>query len=201
MSCIDIRYSLILGLYYQFHFSGVWGLKKNFALIELLERLSITKLTNDNNEFTFEEVISYVKCDEDESHHAEVYCTTCFTSLCQQCASETHKSKTLSKHKQIPISERPKVNPPCLLHPSHMLEFACLEDMCREQPLMCYICKDYGKHKGHKHVLIENEAENIRKSIINAVQHVNVFSGEVTEFGRKLLEITEKIEGQQFLPH
>ena len=139
--------------------------------------------------------ISYVKCDKDESHHAEVYCTTCFTNFCQQCASKTHKSKTLSKHKQIPISEWPKVNRPCLLHPSHVLEFACLEDMCREQPLMCYICTDYGKHKGHKHVLIENEAENIRKSIINAVQHVNVFSGEVTEFGRKLIEITEKIEG------
>ena len=64
---------------------------------------------------------------------------------------------------------------------------------------MCYICKDYGKHKTHKHVLIESEADNIRKSIVNAVQHTQTFSGEVGEFAKKLADITEKIEGELVL--
>ena len=32
----------------------------------------------------------------------------------------------------------------------HFIEFACVEDECRSNPLMCYICKDYGRHVQHK---------------------------------------------------
>ena len=60
---------------------------------------------------------------------------------------------------------------------------------------MCYICKDYANHIGHKHVLIQSEAENIRQSIGNAVQHVRAFASEVKEFTKKLAEISDKIEG------
>lgn len=180
--------------------TGIWGLKKNFALIELLEKLNLNVCKS-----TLKDVSSssspqhVVQCDEDDRHPADVYCTVCHTSLCQSCANHTHSSKTLSKHRKIPISERPKVNPACVLHPSHVLEFVCLEDTCRETPLMCYICKDYGGHKGHKHVLIQAEAESIRKSILNAVKHVKTFSGEVNEFAKKLAEITGKIEGKYIL--
>ena len=61
---------------------------------------------------------------------------------------------------------------------------------------MCYVCKDYGSHKGHKHVLLENEAKTIRESILNAMLHVKTFTGEIAEFARKLSKITEKIEGK-----
>jgi len=176
--------------------SGIWGLKKNFALIELLEKLNLNVCKSTLKDVTSSSSPQHVvQCDEDDRHPADVYCTVCHTSLCQSCANHTHSSKTLSKHRKIPISERPKVNPACVLHPSHVLEFVCLEDTCRETPLMCYICKDYGGHKGHKHVLIQAEAENIRKSILNAVKHVKTFSGEVNEFAKKLAEITGKIEG------
>ena len=170
-------------------------MKKNFALLELLEKLEQEKhddITNNQSP----NIKSTIKCDEDETHQAEIYCTVCLTNLCKTCAKEIHLSKTLSLHKHVPLSEKPKLNPPCVLHPSHALEFSCLEDICREDPLMCYICKDYGKHKSHKHVLIQSEADNIRKSIANAVQHKQTFSGEVSEFARKLAEITEKIEGK-----
>jgi len=175
--------------------SGIWGLKKNFALLELLEKLEQEKHAASAVKLHVKSEIAFVKCDEDDTHQAETYCTVCKTNLCAACAKDIHISKTLSLHKHVPLSEKPKINPPCALHPSHALEFSCLEDMCREDPLMCYICKDYGKHKTHKHVLIESEADNIRKSIINAVQHTQSFSGEVAEFARKLAEITEKIEG------
>ncbi|XP_065657634.1 E3 ubiquitin-protein ligase TRIM23 [Hydra vulgaris] len=173
--------------------AGIWGLKKNFALLELLERLEQLKESKALTEFVDEACVT--KCDEDDRHQADLFCTVCLTNLCNFCAKETHKSRTLLLHKKIPISEKPRINPPCSLHCAHILEFACLEESCRESPLMCYICKDYGIHKGHKHVLIEDEAENIRKSIQNALQHVKTFSAEVTAFSRKLAEISEKIEG------
>lgn len=177
---------------------GIWGLKKNFALLELLEKLEQEKQDEATDKLHSNDKSTFVKCDEDETHQAELYCTVCLTNLCKTCAKEIHLSKTLSLHKHVPLSEKPKLNPPCILHPSHALEFSCLEDICREDPLMCYICKDYGKHKSHKHVLIQSEADNIRKSIINAVQHTETFSSEVAEFVRKLAEITEKIEGILF---
>ena len=167
--------------------------------MELLERLDQNKETSSFPEFTIDDKNQFVRCEEDESHEALIYCTVCLTNLCKKCAKSTHLSKTLSTHKHVSLSEKPKINPQCQLHPSHVLEFACLEDLCRDNPLMCYICKDYGMHKGHKHVLIESEAETIRKSIMNAVQHVQTFSNEVAEFGRKLAEITEKIEGKDMV--
>lgn len=179
---------------------GVWGLKKNFALLELLEQIQSSKDVSANEEASNQKDSEpVIRCDEDELHVAELFCTTCMTNLCSMCAETTHKSKTLSQHSLVPLSEKPKINPPCKLHHSHVLEFACLEDTCRDNPLMCYICKDYGAHKGHKHVLIELEADTIRKSISNAVQHVKTFSGEVSEFVRKLTRTTEAIEGLSYL--
>lgn len=171
-------------------------MKKNFALLELLERLQLNKEpVSSFPDLEKDEESNSIKCDEDELHVAQVYCTVCSTNLCESCYKETHKSKTLSQHQHIPISEKPKINPPCQLHPSHVLEFVCLEDPCSDNPLMCYICKDYGSHIGHKHVLLENEANRVRKSILNAVQHVKAFSGEIADFSRKLAKITENIEG------
>ena len=37
-----------------------------------------------------------------------------------------------------------------------------MEESCQRDglsPLMCFICKDYGRHAKHKHVLLEAEAE------------------------------------------
>ena len=115
--------------------SGIWGLKKNFALLELLERLELNKNIQ-QTQSTDSEESEGIQCDEDNSHTATLYCTVCLTSLCNECASLTHISKTLSKHKHVPISEKPRINPPCPIHPNHLLEFVCMEDSCIEQ-----VCK------------------------------------------------------------
>ena len=175
--------------------SGIWGLKKNFALLDLLERLQVNKDTVDIQET--DDFVRSVRCDEDEKHVASVYCTICSTNLCDECSKSTHSTKTLSKHKRVPVAEKPKDSPPCPSHPNHVLEFACLEDSCRDNPLLCYVCKDYGKHQGHKHVLLESEAEAVRSSVIGAVQHVKVFSEEVAEYMKKLSTATESIEGMK----
>ncbi len=65
--------------------NGVWDLKKNFALLELLERLDESdKDSSFSATFLERERELSVCCDENEDHTAVVYCTTCATHLCEQ---------------------------------------------------------------------------------------------------------------------
>jgi len=91
-----------------------------------------------------------VPCDENEQHTAVLYCVTCGSNLCLECSNMTHSARTLAKHKRVPLSEKPQEYPKCARHPMHLVEFACLEEECQGAPLMCYICKDYGRHVQHK---------------------------------------------------
>ena len=91
-----------------------------------------------------------VPCDEQEGHVAVLYCITCATHLCAECSDTTHATRTLARHQRVPLSEKPKDHPKCTYHPMHLIEFACLEENCQSSPLMCYICKDYGRHVKHK---------------------------------------------------
>lgn len=123
--------------------SGVWGLKKNFALIELLEKLQVS--TGPLKSSEEEKLDGRVRCDENEEHKASVYCTVCGTDLCLACSENIHATKTLTKHRRIPLSEKPREKPKCPLHSTHVIEFTCLEESCRESSLMCFVCKDYGR--------------------------------------------------------
>ncbi|KAK7495901.1 hypothetical protein BaRGS_00012891 [Batillaria attramentaria] len=178
--------------------SGVWGLKKNFALLELLEKLQNPQQTPCrilSDSILAREQSLAILCDENELHTAVLYCTVCDTHLCIECSESTHSTRTLARHKRVPISEKPKENPKCVYHPMHLVEFACLEEECKSSPLMCYICKDYGRHMKHKHALLEAEAENVRSSILSAVQHVRSFGEEVSESARRLSGVIQQIEG------
>ncbi|XP_005107065.1 E3 ubiquitin-protein ligase TRIM23 [Aplysia californica] len=178
--------------------SGVWGLKKNFALLELLEKLQYPPLSPSrslpDSVLAREQSLS-ITCDENELHTAILFCTVCSTHLCVECSENTHSTRTLARHKRVPISEKPKENPKCSYHPMHLVEFACLEEECKSSPLMCYICKDYGRHMKHKHALLETEAESVRTSIKSAVQHIRSFAEEVTDSARKLSGVIQQIEG------
>ncbi|TRY74662.1 hypothetical protein TCAL_00715 [Tigriopus californicus] len=183
--------------------NGVWDLKKNFALIELLERVYANH--QDRRHHAHEGPFSVlalsqavsalergdrnygtVPCDENEEHIAELYCTTCGSHLCHDCSDSTHGTRTLAKHRRIPLSEKPKEKPKCGYHTSHVMEFTCLEPDCQGAPLMCYICKDYGRHKGHQHNLLELEAEKFRTTLGHAVSHLKKFMEEVSDTARKL---------------
>ncbi|XP_048755798.1 E3 ubiquitin-protein ligase TRIM23-like [Ostrea edulis] len=180
--------------------SGVWGLKKNFALLELLEKLQYPVTSHNNKTIFSEESLAKerqfgIPCDENELHTAIVFCIVCCTHLCVECSEQTHSTRTLTKHKRVPISEKPRENPKCSFHPLHLVEFACLEEECKNSPLMCYICKDYGRHVKHRHTLLETEAENVRRSITSAVVHVRSFGEEVAESARKLGQTIQQVEG------
>lgn len=96
---------------------------------------------------------SIIRCDEDEAHVASVYCTVCATHLCAECSQLTHSTKTLAKHRRVPLAEKPHEKTLCCQHQVHAIEFVCLEEDCQTSPLMCCVCKEYGKHQGHKVLL------------------------------------------------
>nr|XP_048298893.1 E3 ubiquitin-protein ligase TRIM23 isoform X4 [Myodes glareolus] len=119
--------------------SGVWGLKKNFALLELLERLQ-----------------------------------------------NGHIGQYGSAEEAIGISGE---------HQVHAIEFVCLEEGCQTSPLMCCVCKEYGKHQGHKHSVLEPEANQIRASILDMAHCIRTFTEEISDYSRKLVGIVQHIEG------
>lgn len=124
----------------------------------------------------------HIRCDENDDHTAVLYCTVCTTHLCESCSDSTHSTRTLAKHRRVPLSEKPREKSRCQLHPSHVAEFTCLDEECRANPtLMCYLCKDYGRHKNHKHALVETEADNIRTSVRNTASHMRNLMEEMGE--------------------
>ncbi|XP_072461184.1 E3 ubiquitin-protein ligase TRIM23 isoform X1 [Notamacropus eugenii] len=177
--------------------SGVWGLKKNFALLELLERLQNGPIGQYG---TTEEPVglsgeSIIRCDEDEAHVASMYCTVCATHLCSECSQLTHSTKTLAKHRRVPLADKPHEKTMCSQHQVHAIEFVCLEEACQASPLMCCVCKEYGKHQGHKHSVLEPEANQIRVSILDMAHCIRTFTEEISDYSRKLVGIVQHIEG------
>ena len=80
--------------------NGVWELKKNFALMEMIERIQIDESQDTfSASFLEKERELAIACDEDEAHMAVVYCTVCGTHLCEQCSQLTHATRTLAKHR------------------------------------------------------------------------------------------------------
>ncbi|XP_057899725.1 E3 ubiquitin-protein ligase TRIM23 isoform X2 [Melospiza georgiana] len=158
--------------------SGVWGLKKNFALLELLERLQNGPAGQYG---TAEEGIglsgeSIIRCDEDEAHVASVYCTVCATHLCADCSQLTHSTKTLAKHRRVPLADKPHEKTMCSQHQVHAIEFVCLEEGCQ-------------------HSVLEPEANQIRASILDMAHCIRTFTEEISDYSRKLVGIVQHIEG------
>ncbi|XP_012271063.1 E3 ubiquitin-protein ligase TRIM23-like [Orussus abietinus] len=172
--------------------TGVYSLKKNFALIELLEKL---EQSNGEKSLILErEKLQSTRCDEDESHVAVLYCMVCATHLCEECDVITHSTRTLTKHRRVPISEKPREKPKCPIHATHIADFTCTQEGCHNA-LMCYLCKDYGRHNTHKPALVEIEAENIRQSIITALQKMTQFMENMRDTAHRIETVIQELEG------
>uniref|UniRef100_A0A4W6C3N6 RING-type E3 ubiquitin transferase n=1 Tax=Lates calcarifer TaxID=8187 RepID=A0A4W6C3N6_LATCA len=175
--------------------SGVWGLKKNFALLELLERLQ-NGATNQSG--MAEDALKgmgecIIRCDEDESHTASMYCTVCATHLCAECSQLTHSTRTLAKHRRVPLADKPHEKTLCPQHQVHAIEFVCLEEACQSGPLMCCVCKEYVPNL-ILDILIQRDP-HIRASILDMAHCIRTFTDEVSEYSRKLVGIVQQIEG------
>ncbi|GLH08540.1 E3 ubiquitin-protein ligase TRIM23 [Gryllus bimaculatus] len=175
--------------------AGVWGLKKNFALLELLERLQYNHERGSayfSAEFLEKERQLSVQCDENEQHIAVLYCTVCMSHLCEECSELTHATRTLARHRRVPLSDKPREKPKCPSHPSHVAEFTCLEDDCQTLqsgpgPIMCFICKDYGRHKNHK----------VAGVCVQCEQTIQQDDARVLMLSREIKEALSTIEKQQ----
>ncbi|VDO28376.1 unnamed protein product [Haemonchus placei] len=65
-----------------------------------------------------------------------------------KCSNSSHDTNVLSKHRRIPLSEKPASTANCRIHTSYPVEFVCKEESCsKENTLMCVFCRDYGMHK------------------------------------------------------
>ncbi|KAF7700744.1 hypothetical protein HF521_001909 [Silurus meridionalis] len=111
------------------------------------------------------------------------------------CNTLTHSTRTLAKHRRVPLADKPHEKTLCSQHQVHAIEFVCLEEGCQPGPLMCCVCKEYGKHQGHKHAVLESEANQIRASILDMAHCIRTFTEEVSEYSRKLVGIVQQIEG------
>uniref|UniRef100_A0A1I7UFL8 RING-type E3 ubiquitin transferase n=2 Tax=Caenorhabditis tropicalis TaxID=1561998 RepID=A0A1I7UFL8_9PELO len=144
----------------------VKSLKKNFALLELMERIGEEMSSEEKTDKFSKERLLNLECDENSEHVAVFFCTVCESNLCERCSESTHSTNVLSKHRRIPLTEKPAPVVHCRLHSSYVVEFVCKEVSCdTESPLMCLMCRDYGRHKGHYHVLIEKEVEDLREKL------------------------------------
>ncbi|CAJ0586994.1 unnamed protein product, partial [Mesorhabditis spiculigera] len=144
----------------------IMTLKKNFALIELMERVTYADHGSDGLERHMRAKKSGLDCDEDSSHPADVYCVVCESNLCEKCSQATHSTVTLSKHRRVPLSEKPPPPQHCRHHTSHTVEFVCKEEECEgTERLMCLLCRDYGIHEGHAHELLQREADLMKQKL------------------------------------
>ena len=174
------------------------ALPKNYALLELLERYESERKRKGNEgrdgHVLMTRMLPLVPCDEDPSHSASLYCLTCGTNLCESCSTSTHAGRTLTKHRRVSIHDKPRQHPKCPEHPSHPTEFVCLESQCL-CCLMCIVCKDYGKHTGHRHNLVTSEAEKTKTLLLSSLQKVHALSQDVQAANEHIAKVIREIQG------
>ncbi|CAL2031746.1 unnamed protein product [Caenorhabditis brenneri] len=172
---------------------GVNGLPKNVALLEL------SREADQELEKNSEKRID-LPCFENPSHEAAVYCQECEAELCDSCFTSVHKSKTLSAHQKINISEKPIKLPKCPKHPHHVAEFLCIvnDPKCtKPTKIMCQTCVLFDQHKSHKYdFLMEKllENEQLLKNILISSETLLLKierSIRVNEKQFKLCEVTD----------
>ncbi|KAK5964356.1 ADP-ribosylation factor family protein [Trichostrongylus colubriformis] len=113
----------------------VRNLKKNFALLELIERIQQAH-SGEIDRYARDRLLG-IDCDEDPCHTAVLFCTVCESHLCERCSNSSHDTNVLSKHRRIPLSEKPASTANCRIHSSYPIEFVCKEESCsKENTLM-----------------------------------------------------------------
>lgn len=121
-------------------------LRKNFALLDVLPRL-------------FPPISPPEICVECGEVDAVLFCAPC-GALCQACSTQIHRPKVLSSHISVIVPISAKATASIVLCADHG-EKALL--YCpSDSSAICFLCRDYGKHKGHADVLpIPDACKNI----------------------------------------
>ncbi|CAL2031739.1 unnamed protein product [Caenorhabditis brenneri] len=166
-------------------YGGVPGLQKNFALLDLARRANQEQDKNSGKK-------ADVPCFENPSHEAVVYCQQCEVDFCDRCFTTVHKSKALSAHQKVEISEKPIKLPKCPRHPHNVAEFLCTDPNCKiPTKIMCQTCVLFDQHKSHKYgFLMEKllENEQFLKVVLERYEKNQLQGGTIIERVKKNLE-------------
>ncbi|EYC14082.1 hypothetical protein Y032_0042g705 [Ancylostoma ceylanicum] len=173
-------------------------LKKNFALLELIERIQQSRSGGETVDRYARDRLLGIDCDEDPCHTAVLFCTVCESHLCERCADSSHDTNVLSKHRRIPLSQKPASTGNCRIHNSYPIEFVCKEETCSNRNgLMCTFCRDYGLHKGHAHVLIERETDELREKLQESISEVTKTLAKVETLKRRLQKAAAELSNRE----
>ncbi|KAG8010449.1 E3 ubiquitin-protein ligase TRIM23 [Nibea albiflora] len=96
-----------------------------------------------------------------------MYCTVCATHLCAECSQLTHSTRTLAKPPPRAAGRQSLTRRRCARSirstPSSSSAWRRLPARATHVLRM----QEYGKHQGHKHAVLETEANQIRASILD----------------------------------
>ena len=137
--------------------SGVVGLKKNFALLEVLKALANPEPSR----------ATQSKCPECDSS-SQTFCAQCpgTPALCFSCFSALHTTPKRKTHILSQLTERQALI--CLEH-NEECKLYCLTD----NVLVCLICAQFGVHKGHSIDPIATAAKILRSRVREAQEQTD----------------------------
>ena len=146
---------------------GVDSLRKNFALMELLNTLE----NSSQNVSTSELSGLCVDCDGPTG----MFCSQCPGSpaLCSSCFSIIHQTPNKKQHSLVELEERRVIN--CTEH-NEECKLYCYND----NALVCLMCAHYGSHKGHSVDLVEKATKTIRLQLDSAEENTKAKHENIT---------------------
>ena len=139
--------------------SGVHGLSKNFALLDIVNETAPKHAGNTGHTGTHE-------CEAcDEKHPANFCCLDCKENMCKTAAQFHKRSKTSRDHRVVSLEElkaNPQLDSVSVLCPEHNDQFRFFDQDCGR-----VICRDcYAlDHSGHKCVVVAEAASKYRQEM------------------------------------
>jgi hypothetical protein len=151
---------------------GVAGLKRNFALLELIALRVQSPLSPASTASARPTASPASRCIECEGE-ATIGCSKCEATFCDGCYKSAHKLKALASHVALPLAEYQRSLqaaaapaaaassiPRCPEHDEPLKLFCCTDKV----PI-CLLCREFGAHKGHEVQLVETVVAGLRRDL------------------------------------
>ncbi|KAI5620111.1 E3 ubiquitin-protein ligase TRIM23 isoform X1, partial [Silurus asotus] len=177
--------------------SGVWGLKKNFALLELLERLQngASNQSGMSEEALREMGECIIRCDDDDDDDVDEEC--CVLQCIIRCDDDGDDEECCVLQCIIRCDDDDDDDEECCV--LQCIIIRCddddNDDVDEECCVLQCIIRRVGRRVGSRHAVLESEANQIRASILDMAHCIRTFTEEVSEYSRKLVGIVQQIEG------
>lgn len=181
-------------------------LKKNYTILQMKEEERFRR--KEKLRVTTKEMKKTRKndgtCDENPSHRAANYCTSCDADLCDECWDWIHSLAILAHHDKTQLFNKPIEAPECSIHEGEKAEFVCKDEDCKklQRRLMCHVCfrEENNHHFNHGYVPLQSEVSEIRTKMLNSLSTAEQKESAIMKNIEKLEEVvkTYSIGGTQF---